>query len=357
MIALAVQSAVDHYLDLLEGRPVSGHRVDELFRRMGRAEAMDGRGIDAVRAACQIASRDAWRELRSAACGDELSDDLLGPLGDTLFDYLQHLVDQVHHGYVTARQKRAPARVRHQLMQAMLTGRPAEDVRRLADLAEWELPTKCVALVADFPEQEKCPSEVPRHLLLDIFDGHVVAVVAATRVDEGRAALKRMPITSSIAVSWAVPVADVRHAYRWTRRALSLVRGGWIERTDVIDCADYRGALWLHADPALRRELCDELLAPLLAKTRHQRATLAQTLLLWLRGHEPAAVIAEQMDVHEQTVRRRLRHLKSAFAPVLDEPEQKTALLMVLESVAPAWLKEAPTANKRGDVAARGGVS
>lgn len=341
LISFAVHSAADLFLDLLEGRPVSGHRVDKLFRRMGRAEAMDGRGLDAVRAACQVAGRDAWQELRNAADCDDLPASVLGPLGDVLFNYLQHLVDQVQSGYLEAQRERAPERVRHQLLQAMLAGRPDDDVRHLADLADWEVPGECVVLVANMSAQTRRPREVPGHLLLHVTDGHVVVVVGADRTADARAALARLPLTSPVALSWAVPAADVRHAHRWARRALGLAASGWIERTDVIDCTDYRSALWLHADPALRRELCDELLAPLLVHKRHQRAILAQTLLLWLRAHESAPVIAEQMGVHEQTVRRRLRRLKSAFAPVLAEPSQKTALLMVLESVAPAWLLQA----------------
>jgi len=341
LISFAVHSAADLFLDLLEGRPVSGHRVDKLFRRMGRAEAMDGRGLDAVRAACQIASRDAWLELRHVAESGNLPGSVLGPLGDTLFAYLQHLVDQVQLGYVEAQRERGPERVRRQLLHAMLAGKPEDEICTLADVVAWDVPHECVVLGAAVPADMARAVEVPSHVLVGISHGYAIVVVAADKVGDGLAVMRNVPCVLPIARSWPVSTADVRHAHRWTRRALSLARHGLIACADVIDCSEYRSALWLHADPVLRRAVCDDLLAPLLAEKQHQRAVLAETLLLWLRTHASAPALAEQIGVHEQTVRRRLRRLRADFASALAEPSQKVGLLMVLEAIAPAWLTQA----------------
>ncbi|WP_167002115.1 helix-turn-helix domain-containing protein [Mumia sp. ZJ430] len=350
VVETAVLEGVGLFVDLLEGLPVACDRVDEVFRRMGgSAESRGPAGIDLIRAASQVATTSAWHELRQAADELGLPPEAIGSLGDVLFAFLQHLVDQVDVGFNASRNTRDPEVIRRRLAEAVLRGAPADDVRAIAVAAAWPLPAKCVVVSADLvrPRLPIAPAD-DRRVLCRVTERYVSMIVDASQSEAAVEALGALPITGPIAMSWPVPTDEAHHAARWTRRAIRLSRQGLIASAEVIDCANYRSALWLHADPALGRGICDEVLAPLMREKPYVRAGLAETLLLWLRSRASAPALANVLKVHDQTVRRRMRRLKVDFASALADPDQRMTLLMVLEAVTPVWLTEAGRASHLG---------
>ena len=99
LIEQAVGGAAQLFVDIIDGRTGSHARVQELFRRMGRGEAMEGNDLQAMRSACEIALRDAWEQLRTFALQEGLSADMLGTFADALFAFMDGVVDQVSVGY------------------------------------------------------------------------------------------------------------------------------------------------------------------------------------------------------------------------------------------------------------------
>lgn len=142
----------------------------------------------------------------------------------------------------------------------------------------------------------------------------------------------------SVAFSWAVPLADATHAQHWVTRALDLTAAGALPRQQVIDCSRYRTQLWLHAEPAIRRQLAQELLRPLIAETPNSREILSETLLVWLETRESAPAIAAILGVHPQTVRYRWRRINELFGEALHDVEFVVQLTMVLKASVPLWI-------------------
>jgi DNA-binding PucR family transcriptional regulator len=66
--------------------------------------------------------------------------------------------------------------------------------------------------------------------------------------------------------------------------------------------------------------------------TEKQRTRLLETLGAWLRTRGSAAEIAEQLNVHPQTVRYRMRQLEKTFGAQLDDPDERFALELVLRA-------------------------
>ena len=91
-----------------------------------------------------------------------------------------------------------------------------------------------------------------------------------------------------------------------------------------------------HVDPARLRALIDQIskrqLAALDGLTSKQRTRLVETLGAWLRTRGSAAEIAEQLNVHPQTVRYRMRQLEKTFGERLDDPDERFALELVLRA-------------------------
>jgi hypothetical protein len=230
--------------------------------------------------------------------------------------------------------------IRHQLMEEILGRADPAAVRLHADLAAWPLPAKVVAITAtsstvvDWPDMDDLEGTV----LADTHRMPAVFIAPAERADEVVALLRSEGDDVAIARSWPVGVADAGHAYRWTTRALELAESGGIPRQPVIDCTRYRTQLWLHSEPALRRQLAQELLKPLFAETPNSREILSETLLVWLETRESAPAIAAILGVHPQTVRYRWRRINELFGEALHDAEFVLQLTLVLKASVPLWV-------------------
>ena len=61
-----------------------------------------------------------------------------------------------------------------------------------------------------------------------------------------------------------------------------------------------------------------------------QRDRIAETLLAWLQSGENAAEVAQQIHVHPQTVRYRLRQIQELFGDQLRDPDRRFELQLAL---------------------------
>ncbi|WP_262852234.1 helix-turn-helix domain-containing protein [Mumia quercus] len=343
LISTAATGAISHFLDMVLGKPSStGARVDDLFRRMGYAEASDGHSLTALRESLQLAGREAWAELRAIASKHNLSADVLGKLGDDLFGYLDHLADQATTGYDAARRARDSDIVaaRRRLLDGLLDGvSDAAEIDRLAANAAWVLAPRVVVLSADAPDGTELPdlAESDAPVLARTSPSPAVYVCSVDDSVTVLALLRDAIPTIRIAASWKVSVGDVADARRWTVRALDLSDKGIISE-EVIECAKYRTMLWLHSEPALRRQMAQELLVPLFAETPNSREILSETLLDWLQTRDSAPAIAGRLGVHAQTVRYRWKRINELFGEALHDPEFIVQLTMVLKASVPLWI-------------------
>ena len=218
LIEQAVTGAVHHFVGIIEGRPGPGHGVDELFRRMGRGEALEGNSLQAMRAAYRIATRDAWAELHQFALTQGLTATVLGNFGDALFAYMDHLTDEVSVGYRSGRNAldRDTQRAREQLLAAVLTTADYTEVQRLASIAAWPLPTQLVVFAGVVPPETPLPDAVlfESDLLARIERPVSVLVCDAAYMSEARHEAWDALGGGDLTVSWPVSLDEICDALR-----------------------------------------------------------------------------------------------------------------------------------------------
>ena len=340
LITRAVREGIEQFFRTVAGKPISP-TVDDLFRRMGYGEALEGHDLTALSGALRIATREAWDALRESAIELGLSAAALGELGDQLFGLIDHLRDQVAIGHELALRARDRdlAASRDGLIDALLSGLPMESLRTKATAAGWPLPREVVVISTTASGAVRWPDD-------DEFDGSVLLAldaepgVAIASSESAQEVVQRLRLSGPavrVAHSWAVAPSDAPAARRWTARALELVDSGVIPRMPVIDCAAHLTQLWLHSEPALRRQLAQELLQPLFGETPNSREILSQTLLVWLETRGSAPAIAAILGVHPQTVRYRWKRINELLGDILQDPETVLQLTMVLKASVPLW--------------------
>jgi hypothetical protein len=341
LIGMAVAESSALFVRRLGGRRISTAGVDDLFRKMGYGEASESRTLASLEQALRIAGREAWQGLQDAVVASGLPASTLGLLGNELGDFLDHLGRQAAAGHaMAARVRERDATLnRHELVDALLDGTEPGDLATLADRAAWPLPAEAVVVAcrAAVESGSADPDPLQGRALARAAGRDVVFVAAAADAAELITQLRDLGDVR-LAQSWAVSIGDVCHAARWATRALDLVESGGIPVQSLIDCARYRTQLWLHAEPALRRQLAQDLLKPLFAETPNSREILSETLLVWLETRESAPAIAAILGVHPQTVRYRWRRINELFGDALRDPGFVMQLTMVLKASVPLWV-------------------
>lgn len=350
LIHRAVDAAVTQFLDIVENKPSPVGDVHELFRRMGYAEAIDANDLDAMRAAHLVATQDSWEAIRRFGTRRGMPAEHLAALIDAILAYVDQLIHQTAVGYLTALEgaHRPVHEARRRLLSGLLVGRPFDELEAHVETAGWtppENPSVLAALVGP----DNLPA-LPQHgpdVLVGLRRQRLTMLGEAEQIQELAETLAAMSDIDRVAVSWSLPLDEIRDAYRWTYRALDLAAVGVIVDGGVIYCAEYCEELWLHADPRLSQRACEELLAPLESEKPHHRLMLAETMLLWLETRESAPSLARRMDVHGQTVRHRLKKLKELFGGELSDPRRTLALLSALELTIPKWRGASRSPRKR----------
>ena len=343
LITMAVSESAAVFARRLSGHTISGAGVDDLFRRMGYGEAQEGHGLDALETALRLAGRVGWHGLQDAVVTAGLSAATLGQLGEDLATFLDHLAAQARAGHAMAvrQRERDVTGNRQQLFEALLAGAEPDVVQEHAELTGWPTPAKVVliaAATAGTPIQWPDSDDLDGHTLTLPAQTSAMFLTAAEHAESVIAQVKALGPEVTIAHTWAMPLTDIAQASRWTTRALHLAAVGALPRQQVIDCTRFRTQLWLHAEPALRRQLAQELLKPLFAETPNSREILSETLLVWLETRESAPAIAAILGVHPQTVRYRWRRINELFGEALHDAEFVVQLTMVLKASVPLWV-------------------
>jgi len=62
----------------------------------------------------------------------------------------------------------------------------------------------------------------------------------------------------------------------------------------------------------------------------HRRDALSRTLLTYMENRDNAVAASERLQVHEQTVRYRIRRLEETLGGVLLDPDRRSELLILL---------------------------
>ncbi len=350
MLEVAAREAIGAFFDDGPGRASRRRKVDDLFRRIGHSAAHQGGDPAPLVTALRVASRCAWDHISDVAVAQQHSIAHFRDVSSSMMEYADHLRDQLLAGHELGSRftspNRATARTRlwdfimHSSVGRISPLRPLgmdhDELHRAAEAAEWPLPDHVVALAVSFHGDPPPLPESPE-FLSHFGQDRLFVLSPAEGADALADHFTRSGTDRRVASSWPVRPEEAGTSLLWTARALDLVRLGVIAPTQIVRCTDHVTQLWLHAEPAMRQRLCQDLLKPLLAETPNSREILSDTLLAWLETRDSAPAIAARLDVHPQTVRYRWKRINELFGESLHDPEFVLQMTMVLKTSLPMW--------------------
>ncbi|MFG2091714.1 MULTISPECIES: helix-turn-helix domain-containing protein [unclassified Spirillospora] len=331
-LQIGVERALTDFVEQVANPRAPRERYRETYRRLGRFESQEGRTLDTLQAAFRIGAQVAWRRVMKVGPRRHLSSDVMAQLADALFAYIDELAALALEGYMEAQPDGEVEAHRRRLLELLL--RPLGSHRVLSDAAgraQWPIPEEMIAVAA--------PSGAPYvraamddDVLADLTAEEPFLVVPGGLTAERRRALLRVLPEGRLVAGPRVPVDGVADSLRWARHALRLVDAGVLGDGPVTDCDDHLITLWLLSDQALVDRLAHRHLSELAEFPIRQRDRLMDTLRAWLVSRGTAAEVAEELNIHPQTVRYRMRQLEGILGDRLNDPDGRFAIEAVLRA-------------------------
>ncbi|GAA2598121.1 helix-turn-helix domain-containing protein [Actinomadura fulvescens] len=344
-LQIGVERALIQFVARVSEADPPTDRHDDTYRRLGRFEAHEGRSLDSLQAAYRIGAQVAWRRVMRLAARHDLSSTVTARLADALFAYMNELASLSLAGYMDAR----PAEVedqRRRLLQLLLR-RPTpvseRAITELAELTDWNVPEE-LTLVALEPGAECVRGALDCDVLIDLSMDEPCLLVPGMPGENGpqplseerRKMLAAAFPDSRVAAGLSVPRGYAADSLRWARQALTLVTAGVLDDGTVTSCEDHLVTLWLLSDCALIDQVARRHLATMDDFEHGQRERLLATLHTWLTTRGTAAEMADELHVHPQTVRHRIKRLEKELGGRLTDPDDRFAIEIVLRAM---WLR------------------
>lgn len=221
---------------------------------------------------------------------------------------------------------------RSRVHQLLLSESPdQEHLENAADAADWPLPERVVvAITPAVGLSGQDETSAPGRVLVEERDGLVVMI---TREDDATAqwlgrAVRALDLPRPVVCGPGVPPSAALVSLRRAQAGLERVSPEL--QQEIIFADEHLLDLVLRADPALAHGLATRLLAPLEALDDVTRDRMLETLRAWLDRPDRPQAIADELIVHVQTVRYRLRQLRKLFGDVLDDPERRVDLAIAV---------------------------
>jgi hypothetical protein len=254
-------------------------------------------------------------------------------LAEAMFAYIDQLAAESIEGYAEAQLADAGdlERRRAALFATLLSDPPgdAAALARAAAEARWMTPRTLACLVIG----DSAAASPWRRLSGDTLHGQIddttcIVVPDPSRLErEARAVAERLNL--AVGLGPAVPAHDAHVSLRWARLALELAT----EVAPFVVAERRLGDIALRAAPDVVAALREQALAPLSGESDASRRRLEGTLLSWLRHRGSHRAIAEELTVHPQTVRYRLRRLRELYGAALDDPDRRFELEIALRDM------------------------
>jgi hypothetical protein len=341
-IETAVATALTGFLESLAGAEPSADRVQQVLDaayRLGEGEARSGRSMDALAAAYRIGTHRAWDLLSEIAVAAGLPAGDIARFAGLVFDFLDQLsaVSVAGHAGQLAQDDRLRERHRTAVAHALLAGQPEDQIRDIADRADWPVPEHLIAVVVprsaapsvraqldpdtlELDADITALSDWPHHVVLLVPGGTAGAAAHATRL----ALLDAVARTDAI-VGPTRPWMEARSSLERAVRVLNLYGEDSGEESAVpggaVDTERHLADVVLAADAVARADLRQRVLRPMDDLRPSAAEKLTETLRAWLLHQGRRDEIATALFVHPQTVRYRLGQLRELYGERLDDPE------------------------------------
>src|SRR4051794_6460678 len=335
-VSRGVHVALDGFLDLVEGGDETHLPGRDVYVRFGRAEARNGRSLDALLTAYRAGARVAWRGFAEAGHAAGVDPEALYTLAEAIFAYIDEISGASAEGHAREQSlaAREQAERRRRLMEALLRGEP--DVRQLAAAARWELPERLAALAFDGDAPERVDARLGALALVARVEGIGWALVPDPNAPGREAELLRALDGAAAALGPEVGPGDAPRSAGRARLALDLVARRAAGRVRLVVADDHLLDLILGRSGELAADLARRRLGPLDEVPPAARARLLETLAAWLDAHGEARPAAAALHVHVQTVRYRLGQLRDLLGDALDDPQARLELALALRLTVPA---------------------
>jgi hypothetical protein len=343
------EEAASQFVDRIADPGASWDQAAAVFRRLGEAEANEGRSLEALQSALRAGARVALRWLTRAARRIEAPLEILGLLAEALFVFLDEIAALSAEGYAQAQAHVAGERQRRRrrLIGLVLAEPPAamEAIGELARLAQWQLPRQVSVVVLAGRHLPGSPiSALPAEVLQDLDRAPPLLIVPDPYGPGRRDMLDRGLRGFHGAVGPPVGLRDAAKSLHWAREALSLAERGAFGDYSILHCDDHLTEMVLRRSGDLLDRLEARRLAPLQGMPPGRQDMLAETLLAWLETGKSSSVAA-RLFIHPQTARYRLHKLQDLFGEQLSNPDARFELALVLRARQASPRRQRPCAS------------
>ena len=308
----------------------------QLFESIGRRQLQLGSDLTRLLTAFQFGSRVAWKHVSAVALECDLAPEDLAALADAVFGSVNSLSFAAARGYLLEQleDSRARERAREELASLLLSGRASVPAVRSAALrAGWRVPhTAAVALVD--------PDDDAGRQVIDGLGPDALRIPGPSRYGAiipepadtgGRLHLRRLLGGAPTVVGAVVTLDRLPRSVEIAEIAARLCREGVIRADPPVFVDEHLDTILVWRDRLLIDALRRQVLAPLDDLSESSRERLLTTLVSWLRHQGDRMSIAEDLQVHPQTVRYRLGQLRALFGDQLDDPRSRARLFLALE--------------------------
>lgn len=338
-IRQGVSVALQRFLDL-PGTTLPALSEDDawVYERLGRGEVRSGRSLESLLSAYRYGARVTLRAIAKMVDVSRLSPEVSLSLGESLFAYIDELSAASAQGYAAEQSERAGEhqRLRGELLEMILRGDAAESsVARAAAAVGWSTPERVVVAILPAARGEGLRAALgPEALVAERGSDAVILVPYLDRAVTTRQLRRALVDRGAVVGPWR-PLLQAPESLQLAEAAGARGLAGrddGAEQGAPVWVADHLAELIVHAEPLATADLARRRLAPLDELRPAVRARLAETLLAWLRHHGQRAPVAAELFVHQQTVGYRVGQLRELFGDVLDDPEARFELELVLRA-------------------------
>ncbi len=329
------EEAASQFVDRIADPDASWDQAAAVFRRLGGAEAGEGRSLESLQSALRAGARVALRWLTHASRWMDAPLETLGLLAEALFIFLDEIAALSADGYAQAQAQVAgeAQRRRRRLLGLVLAEPPAaaEAVSEVARLAQWRQPRLVSVVVLAGHNPSGGTPALPGEVLQDLDRAPPVLIVPDPYGPGRRDMLDRGLRGFRGAVGPPTGLREAAKSLHWAREALALAEQGVFGDYSIVHCDDHLTDMVLRRGGDLLDRLEARRLAPIKNMTAGRREMLADTLLAWLETGKSSSV-ASRLFIHPQTARYRLHKLQDLFGDQLDDPDARFELALVLRA-------------------------
>ena len=334
------RASVEYFIARLDG----GTGLDTaLFVAHGRAQQAAGRSLSELLAFYRLGGLAMWDGAQTIPQSRQLSPDAIFALGAEVLATVDELSVAAVEGFTAqeAESLRLELARRERLASLLLSDRPSppEQLAAAASAAGWPLAERVRVAVAALPVEPPPGTALagPARVLGATVDGGRRALVVADDEEAERWLLRAAraqqldgPLAVGPAVAPALAGSSLARAEALLEQAAASGAGGG--EVELLRCDDHEIDLLLGAAPELAQAVVERRLAPFDGLAPGQRERLLETLAGWLAHPARPQAVADEIGVHVQTVRYRLRQLRELLGDALDDPEARFELSVALRA-------------------------